>query len=133
MFVQKVYTGTVTYIPEWNGNRDREGDQRIEVEFEPLSKADMDDYHRQITMFQKKGRSRKEEGLSSNQAAIQRRIFIDRMKKVRNFGLDFNDGKPAREPSSFAEMYDYADPELTEEILDAMQNNARLEEGRKKD
>lgn len=115
----------VPYAPDFevNGveNRTLDPEKQVTVELHSLS---WDEQQKYGEMLQMRGKSLRK-GMKTNQAQINRKMFLANVQNVRNLTID---GKPIK---TAEELYTTkgVPPRLIEDIIDAIQDSAHLEEG----
>lgn len=105
----------VQYIPEAFGNRD--DDEPVTVEIHWLSGAEFRKYRRQLVLKQQHG------DLKTNTEEINARLMEDNVRNVRNYSVN---GEPIKDGH---DLFMRGEPDIVEEVLDAITNISRLEKG----
>ena len=119
MAIKSVSKNDVTFIPAYAGNR--EDKNPLTVTIHSMSRADADMYAKKTRYFQRPG-SKGE--WDSNALVIQKKQFIDNVKKVTNF-LDSDSGEEITDVERF---YEEAPHPLIEEIIEAIVDSSSLKD-----
>ena len=108
----------ITYVPEYDGNRDRPEDTRITVEILPLTVLEARRISSGVTAKRAKGG-----GFKTNQAEISLGTFKNHTRNIRN--LSFN----GKQVTTVEELLDTTYIELANEIEAAISDVSQLNEG----
>ena len=111
----------VDYIPAYGGNRESENPCVIRLKFVPYAKVQ--EYSRLIAI---KAKGAGQEKLSEIGRDIQRKQFVENIESVSGYYVD------AREVTDASEFYDTAPAALIYEVIKAMEDSAKLNEGQRK-
>jgi len=110
--------GWITYIPEYEGNRDKTEDKQITVDILPLTVREARRVSSGITAKRSKGG-----GFRTNQAELSMNTLENHVKNIQN--LSFK-GKPV---TTVEELLDTTYIELADEIEAAISDASQLSEG----
>jgi len=105
----------VRYTPEAFGNRD--DDDPLTCEIHWLSGSEYRRYRRMIVLKQVHGETK------TNIEQINKKILTENVRDIRGYemaGIAIRSG---------ADLFDHGEPDLVDEILDAVTNVSRLEDG----
>lgn len=105
----------VTYTPEAFGNRDDEEPVTMEIHW--LSGAEFRKHRRGLVMKQQHG------DLKTNADELNEKMMGENIRNVRNYSMD---GAPITDGAS---LFLFGEPDMVEEVLDAITNITRLEKG----
>lgn len=119
MAINSVSKNDVIFIPAYNCNR--EDAKPLTVTIHPLSRGEADIYAKKTRYFQRAG-SKGE--WDSNSLSIQKKQFLDNVKKVTNF-LDSDSGE---EITDIERFYEEAPHQLIEEIIEAIVDISQLKD-----
>ena len=119
MAIKSVSKNDVIFVPAYSGNR--EDSNPLTVTIHSMSRADADNYAKKTRYFQRPG-SKGE--WDSNSISIQKKQFLDNVKKVTNF-LDSDSGD---EITDIEQFYDQAPHPLIEEIIEAIVDISQLKD-----
>ena len=119
MSIKSVSKNDVIFIPAYAGNH--EDIKPLTVTIHSLSRADVDMYAKKTRYFQRVG-SKGE--WDSNLLVVQKKQFLDNVKKVTNF-LDSDSGE---EITDIEQFYDQAPHPLIEEIIEAIVDISQLKD-----
>ena len=123
------------YFPDWKDNRDLDNDdpEKIFVYLLPLTKKIENRLQRQLAarLDKKSGKRLKPSEVSKAQTEMQRDTFIQCVKKMGGFKI--KDAAGAIVEPDLGWIYDNGPSELVEDILQAIQSDSQLDEGKKKD
>jgi len=108
----------ITYVPEYDGNRDRPEDKRITVEILPLTVREVRRISGGITAKRAKGG-----GFKTNQGEISLKTFENHARDIRN--LDYE----GKQITTVEELLDTTYIELADEIEAAISDVSILNEG----
>ncbi|HHL40893.1 MAG TPA: hypothetical protein ENJ37_10340 [Deltaproteobacteria bacterium] len=112
----------IEYVPEYGGNRDSDEPCVVRLRFVPYSRVQ---HYSRILAARTGGVSDPLKAAEAGQA-VQRRQFVENVEQVSGYYIG------GREVTDPAEFYDTADTELVLEIVAAMESQARLSEGQRK-
>ena len=119
MAIKSVSKNDIIFIPAYAGNR--EDSNPLTVTIHSMSRGEADIYAKKTRYFQRPG-SKGE--WDSNSLSIQKRQFLDNVKKVTNF-LDADSGE---EITDIERFYEEAPHPLIEEIIEAVVDISTLKE-----
>jgi len=108
----------ITYVPEYEGNRDKPEDKRITVEILPLTVREVRRISSGVTAKRAKGG-----GFRTNQAEISLKTFENHARNIRNLSYE---GKLI---TTVDELLDTTYIELADEIEAAISDISVLNEG----
>lgn len=103
-------------------NRDLPESEQVTVEVHPLNNGESQHYQEMVKI---KGRPGKRDGFKLNSAEVRRKMFIDNVKNLKNLTLE---GKAM----DVADLYDEGQPEIVNDIIGAIEDISKLEEGERK-
>lgn len=112
----------IDYVPEYGGNRESSTPCVISLKY--LSFGELRE-HQRLLAAKSKGARDQEKSMAIAQA-LQREQFVNHVVTIRGYLVD------DVEVSDPNEFYDSAPVELITEILEAMQDSHRLNEGQQK-
>ncbi len=111
----------VDYMPAYAGNRESENPCVVRLKFVPYAKVQ--EYGRLIAI---KVKGAGQEKLSEIGRDIQRRQFIESVESVSGYYVGAN------EVTDASEFYNTAPADLIFEVMKAMEDSAKLNEGQRK-
>lgn len=111
----------IDYVPSYAGNRDSEDPCVVKLKFIPYAKVQK--YAKMISTQAANKSARKQMDISQS---IQKRQFMDSVESVSGFIVN---GKSITDPG---ELFDKADTEIIIELIQAMENSQKLNEGQLK-
>jgi len=108
----------ITYVPEFDGNRDRLPEEQITVEIKPLTVREAKRISSGVTAKRVKGG-----GFTTNQGEISERTLMNHARNIRN--LKFN----GKQITTIADLFDTNYIELSDEIDAAISDISYLDKG----
>jgi len=118
----------VTYYPEYAGNRELDDADKIEVDLCPITQKLKAKFNSMLRLSADK----KNKGeFKTNAAEVTRATLIHCVHAIRNLQGRMKDGS-IKDIKNGADLHDLGDPDLVEEILNAIQDRSILNEGLKK-
>ena len=111
----------VDYIPAYGGNRESDNPCVVRLKFVPYAKVQ--EYSRLIAL---KAKGAGQEKLGDIGRDIQRKQFVENIESVSGYHVGDREVKDA------AGFYDTAPTELIYEVIKAMEDSAKLDEGQRK-
>lgn len=111
----------IDYVPSYAGNRDSDDPCVVKLKFIPYAKVQK--YAKMISTQGAGKSARKQMDISQS---IQKRQFMDSVESVSGFIVN---GKSITDPG---ELFDKADTEIIIELIQAMENSQKLNEGQLK-
>jgi hypothetical protein len=120
----------INYYPEFNDNRELSEDKKFYVVVKPMTGSLLKRF-KKMEKMELVGKKNKQE-LKSNAAEVQAAVWDECVVRIVNLTLvDPNTGEKSDSLTGQA-LYDAIPPELSEEILKAVESSSVLEEGLKK-
>lgn len=111
----------IDYVPSYAGNRDSEDPCIVKLKFIPYAKVQK--YAKMISTQAAGKSARKQMDISQS---VQKKQFMDSVESVSGFIVN---GKSITDPG---ELFDKADTEIIIELIQAMENSQKLDEGQAK-
>lgn len=111
----------VDYMPAYAGNRESDNPCVVRLKFVPYAKVQ--EYGRLLGL---KAKGAGQEKLGEIGRDIQRRQFTESVESVSGYYVG------AREVTEASELYDTAPADLIYEVMKAMEDSAKLNEGQRK-
>lgn len=111
----------IDYVPSYAGNRDSEDPCIVKLKFVPYAKVQK--YAKMISTQAANKSARKQMDISQS---IQKRQFMDSVEGVSGYRVG---SKDITDPGEF---FDVADTEIIIELIQAMENSQKLDEGQLK-
>ena len=111
----------IDYVPSYAGNRDSEDPCVVKLKFIPYAKVQK--YAKMISTQAAGKSARKQMDISQS---VQKKQFMDSVESVSGYRVGSND---ITDPGEF---FDVADTEIIIELIQAMENSQKLDEGQLK-
>lgn len=116
----------ITYAPDCavgsKNNRDLPPNEQVTVEVHPLNFGEQQRYNEMMRLKGKPNRG----GFKTNAAEINRRMFCDNVRNPKNITFE---GTAVKDPGL---LYDEGSIEMINDIVEAIQDQSKLEEGEQK-